>query len=260
MNGLKLFSENYINGDCGFTFSYDDGGGETVYTNASEAYLYDQKQATQYLGEYDSDATSEFIDIVFKNWQGAEVERTINRLVLLNHNIKAMTAYSWDGAAWQAIAGGALAANTAANNIVEFTASVATTRLRVKLDTTQTANQFKAIGELKACLSVLEDALWDSAFNRNDDIQGGSYRLSEGPLVTWKEWTKVSGGLSLGSVTADNLAALTPFMKTAAILTVIFHDDFDLAECYEFSVTSAPRLKLNRKTELYDVTLELEER
>jgi hypothetical protein len=260
MNGLKLFSENYINGDCGFTFSYDAGAGETAYANASQAYLYDQKQATQYLGEYDSDTTSEFVDIVFKNWQGEEVNRAIDRLVLLNHNIKALTAYSWDGSAWAAIAGGTLSANTAANNIIEFTASVTASRLRVKLDTTQTANQFKLIGELKACLSVLEDALWDSSFPRNDDKQGGSYRLSEGPLVTWKEWTKVAGTLSLNNVTPANTATLMPYMKTAAFLTVVFHDDFDLAECYEFSVVSAPRLKLDRKTELYSVSMELDER
>lgn len=260
MNGIKIFSENYVNGDCGFTFSRDSGLGEVIYANTSQDYLYDQKQATQYLGEYASDATSEFIDIVFKNWQGEEVERTIDRLILLNHNVKSMTAYYWDGSAWQIIAGTVLTSLAAANTLVKFAINQTTSRLRIKLYSTQTANQFKAIGELKACLSVLEDALWDSSFPRNDDKQGDSYRLSEGPLVTWKEWTKVSGTLTLDSVSLANTTLLMPYMKTAAFLTVVFHDDYDLSECYEFAVSSAPRLKLDRKTELYSVSMELDER
>jgi len=249
MNGIKVFGENFVNGDCGYTFSSGDSG---------QAYLYDQNQATKWTSSGSNDTTEESIIVIFKNWQGEEVNRTFDRIILLETNFAQMAADYWDGSAWQVIteAGITLAAD---HKLVEIASAITASRFRLRCTTVQSGTD-KALGELKVCAAVLDSPRWESSFSRRDEKKGDSYRLAEGSLVSWKEWTKVEGTLSLDSVARADMELLLPFMKTAAFLTLVLHDDFDLADCYEFAVSSAPRLQLDRKTELYDLSMELAER
>jgi len=250
MNGLKIFSENYLN-------EYDTIA--VISGDAMKAYLYDQKQVTQWSSSGSDDVTEESIDITFKNWQGEAVDRTFDRLVILNHNLKAITADYWNGAAWVAI-GEATLTLAAAYTIIEIATPITAGRMRVNCTTTQTVNAEKVIGELKVCLSVLEDVAWRSSFPRRDSMRGGDYRLSDGALVAWKEWTKAGGTLSLDNVLLADLQILMLFSKSNALLTLVFYSDFDLSETFEFVVANAPNPKLDRKMALFTVSLELEER
>ena len=95
MNGLKIFSENFLN-------QYDTIA--VVSGDAMKGYLYDQKQDTQWSSSGSDDVTEESIDITFLNWQGEAGDHTFDRIIILNHNLKAITADYWNGAAWVAIA------------------------------------------------------------------------------------------------------------------------------------------------------------
>ena len=249
MNGIKVFGENFVNGDCAYAFSSGDSG---------QAYLYDQKQATKWTSSGSSASTEESIAITFKNWQGEEVNRTFDRIILLETNFALMGADYWDGSAWQAISEAALTL-AAEHKIIEIASPITASRFRLRCTTVQSGTE-KYLGELKVCESVLDAPRWESSFSRRDDKKGDSYRLAEGDLVSWKEWTKVEGTLSLSSVARADLDEIIPYMKTATFLTLVLHDDFDLSDCYEFAVSSAPRVQLDRKTELYDVNMELAER
>jgi len=250
MNGLKIYGENFVTEFCTIT---------PVSGAATQDYLFDQNQDTKWASDGSSDIIEESLDITFKNWQGEEVNRTFDRLVILNHNLKAITADYYDGAAWVSIPEATLTL-ASGYTIIELAAPVTAGRVRINCLTTQVANEEKSIGELKVCLAVLEEPAWRSNFPRRDSMRGGDYRLAGGPLVAWKEWTKVSGTLSLENIALASLDAILPYMKQAAPMTVVFWEDFDPAEVYEFLVVNAPQIQIDRKMRLFSASLSLEEK
>ena len=250
MNGLKIYGENFVNEYCDII---------PVSGSGTKNYLFDQRQATKWLSEGSSDIIEESLDTTFKNWQGEAVERAFDRLVILNHNLKAITADYYNGAAWVSIPEATLTLSSA-YTIIEIPTPISAGRVRLNCSTTQIANEEKNIGEFKICLSVMEEPAWISDFPRRDVMLGGDYRLAGGPLVAWKEWTKVSGVLSLKNVALTSLDALLPYMKRAEYLTMVFWQDFDPAEVYEFQIVNAPQIQIDRKKQLFSISLSLEER
>lgn len=252
MNGIKIFSQNWLDQYATITASSGD---------AVKAYLYDQNQDSKWSSEGSSDATEESLEIIFNNWQGSELDRDFNRIILLNHNIKSCGFDYWDGAAWVEIAAAAFAAEDSAYTYIELAAPVSAGRVRVRPGTTQVANQDKEIGELKFCLAVLDGTQqWLSAFNRADQQSSGAYRTGEGRLVAWREWVRFAASGTLSDVSLADYQLLQPYMKTSALITVVFHEDLDPSECFECAVVTPPRTTLDRKTERYKVTLELQEK
>ena len=254
MNALKIFGENFVNGDCGFTYSSG---------SATGLYLYDQKPATQWASVGSNDTTEESIAVIFKNWQGSEVSRTFDRVIILGHNLKTLAVDYWDSGAtaWVEIAATVLSGLTAANTLIELVTPVSSSRVRIRATTTQAANAEKAIGELKFCQSIITGSqLWRSDLPRTDDQKSGSYRVGDGGLVFWREWAKFGASGTVYDVSQTDHDLLFPCLKTGLFYTVIFWDDFDLTECFEIALTGAPHHTLNRKTRLYEISLTMEER
>ena len=252
MNAIRLYGENFINADCGYTFL----SGSTL-----ESYLYDQKPASQWSSSGSDDTTEETIEIVFKNWQGAEVTRTIDTLILLNHNIKSGGADSWSGTAWVEIASAAISDNDEDNLIIDLSASVSTSRIRFRLNTTMVENAEKVIGEVKACLNIFDGSqLWLSSFARSDVQQAGSYNLAGGSLVQWREYARLNGALDLYDVSKTNRDTLFPYFTANGWLTIALYYDHDPSAVYEVAIVSAPNEMIDRKTELYSLSMEVKER
>lgn len=252
MNGLKIFTENWLNEHSDILCSSGD---------TNNAYLCDQKQDTKWASESSNDATQETIEIVFNNWQGAEVDRNIDRIIFLNHNLKAGGVDYWSAGAWVEIAEATFTGLASAYTFIELTAPVVTSRIRVRLDTTQTANEDKEIGELKFCEKILDGTqLWRSDIPRSDSQLAGTYRTGEGRLVFWREWTKFAASGYLQEVTLANKNTLLPYLKSGGFITIVFYQDFDPTECFECALVEGPRFSLDRKSELFEVSLNLEER
>jgi hypothetical protein len=253
MNGIKICSENYINEYCSI---------EPTSGSATKNYLFDQNQATKWVSEGSNDNIIEHIDITFKNWQGEEINRDFNRIIILNHNLKFVTFEYYNGTDWINIPGAGLIIENEAYTIIEITQPppIPVSRIRLNCKTTQIANQEKQIGELKICKSILEEPEWLSDFSRNDSMRGNDYRLAGGKLVSWKEWTKVSGKLSIENVSLDNLNILLPYMKQNEFIIVIFYQDFNISDIYEFQIVNAPNFNINRKERLFNLSLSLEEK
>ena len=247
---IEVLSENYVNGDCTIAVTSGD---------ATKAYLYDQKPATAHLSSGSNDATTETVDVSFKNWQGAAVVRTFDRIILLGHNYKAITADYYDGAAWQPITEATLTL-AAANTIIEIATPISATRVRVVAATTQVANAEKYLGELKVCLNLVSLGLALTDWQPSGEQKAGAYRLAGGPLVAWKEWTRLAGTLSLENVLKTTKDTLLPYLKASGFITLVFHADFDASEVYEFSIASAPAWAVDRKAELFSLSMELRER
>ena len=251
MNALKIFSQNWLDENCTITPSSGD---------ATKAKFYDQKQATQWLSEGSNDAVEESVEISFNNWQAEAVDRTFNRIIILNHNLKTCAFDYWDGAAWQVIAEAAMTAETEAYTYIELATPVSATIIRMRPATTQVVDAEKAIGELKFCNSIIDGAQqWLSSLPRSDDQQSGSQRTGEGRIISWREWTKFGAAGTISNVSLADLNLLLPYLKAAQFVTVVFYEDFDLSECYECAIVQAPNHTINRKTRLFDVSLELKE-
>lgn len=252
MNALKIFSQNWLDENCAITVLSGD---------ATKAYLYDQNQARQWVSVGSSDAIEESLEIIFKNWQGSEVSRTFDRIILLNHNLKSCAFDYWDGAQWVIITPAALANVTVAYTYIELVTPISATRVRVRPATTQTANAEKAIGELKFCQKILPGTqLWLSALTRSDEQQSDSVYTGEGRLIFWKDWTRFAMSGNLVDVTLADHDLLFPYLKSAQFVTIVFYNDFDLTECFECAIVSSPGHTLDRKTKLFEISLELKER
>lgn len=249
-DAIEILTENYVNADDTIAVTSGDG---------TKAYLYDQKPSTCHLSSGSSDIIPETIDVTFKNWQGSAVNRTFDRIILLGHNYKAITADYYNGSAWVAIAEATLTLS-AANTIIEIATPITAGRVRVVAATTQTANAEKYLGELKVCASVVSLGLCLSNWQPTGEQKGEAYRLSGGSLVSWKEWTKLSGTLSLENVLKATKNLVLPYIKTGGFLTLVFYGDYDASEVYEFAIVSPPSIGVDRKAELFNLGIELRER
>jgi hypothetical protein len=247
---ISFWGENYVNKDCDITVT---SGDTTV------PYLYDQKPATALLSSGSNDTITETTTIAFKNWQGNAVTRTFDRIVIQGHNLKAITAEYYNGSAWVAIAEAALTLSSA-NTVISIATPISAQQVRLNAATTQVANAEKYIGELKICAFIVSLGETLSDWQPSGEQKSGSFRLAGGAQVAWKEWTKISGVLSLENVSKATKDALLPYLRAAGFITLAFYPIFDAAEVYEFSIVSAPAWAVDRKASLFSLSLELQER
>lgn len=132
----KILTKNYVSADCTITVSHSD---------ASKGYLYDRDKDSKWLTSgANDDAMVASIEVVFKEGSTA-VDRTIDRLLLVNHNLANWDFYSWDGAAW--VLQASENTDSASTTYKSFTA-VTTAKVKIECDVTQVADAEKFIGEM----------------------------------------------------------------------------------------------------------------
>lgn len=135
MSEPRIFTKNYVMADDIFVSTH---GGTT-------AYLYDRNSSTQWVtAGANSDATSVDLEISFYE-NGVAQTRTIDTMFMLNHNLKEWTLYQWNGSSYVSVTSNN--ADSGANR-VQSLSSFSTTKIKLSMLKTQTANQEKAIGEL----------------------------------------------------------------------------------------------------------------
>lgn len=143
----RFFTRNFLNVNCDITVSSGD---------AFKHRLYDKdKNSTWVTSGENSDATESSVIVVFKEGED-ELERTIDTVILLNHNLEDPILEYWNGSAWTSLDSETDLTSGVAT-VMEFNA-VVTSRIRVRNSQTITTNQEKFIGELIACAVQLEFA------------------------------------------------------------------------------------------------------
>lgn len=140
---LYLYTKNYITEDCDFSVSHDDTFIER---------MFDRDNESQWISSgANSDATEVVIDITFKEGS-VEIEREIDTVILINHNLEDPILEYWDGSAFQSL-DSETDLTSGAYTKFSFNA-VSTTILRIRNSQTITTNAEKAIGEIIACAEL----------------------------------------------------------------------------------------------------------
>lgn len=149
--------------------------------------LWDRNKETQWSSIGSNDATQENIIIDFG------VVKTIGAVFLDNVNLKGFKIQYWDGSAFQDLAGAGETVYALSSWYKEFTA-VSTQKIKIVMDTTQTANQQKKIGEVYLCDKVYTLPDTEGFDYKPDTLEiGGSYRLGNGNQETYHVVTKWLG-------------------------------------------------------------------
>lgn len=143
MSEPLILTKNYVNADDAITVSHGDG---------SKGYLYDRDKDSKWLTSGANDDATE-VSIIVEFYEGTEaVERTIDRVLLINHNLKNWELEYWDGSAWQP-----LTSETTDGADVTFKSfsEQTTEKVRLLCTETQIADAEKFVGEfIVAALAV----------------------------------------------------------------------------------------------------------
>ena len=239
---MELLGENWINANCNIGVSETD-----------KVYMYDQKRSTQWVSEN----LALTMNILFYDNLGNSVERDFNRIILNNMQTGAKSIafkYRKDGA-WTYT--GKIPVGTTDLDYV-FSSSVPIIGDGVQLQFYDCDN-LPRLGELKVCNSIFDmDAL--TSFERKDYSKQGSYYVNSGSIVRWKEFAKKSGILSIANLSKTDRDLVYTAIDANDFFTIIFYEDYDAKEIYEYALTSMPSEVFDRKTQLFLMSLDLTER
>jgi len=141
----KFYTKNYVDGNASFTMSHG--------SNFTER-LYDGDKNSQYqTSGANSDATQVTIEVEFQE-AGVAISRTVDYVIMLNHNFDDYDIDYWDGSAWQDW--NAVASGAGGGSDVISVSSQSIQKFRVRVSATSTANAEKAIGQMIACEEKLD--------------------------------------------------------------------------------------------------------
>jgi hypothetical protein len=125
-----------VSGDCTITVSHGNG---------SKSNLYDRDKVSKWqTSGANNDATVVSIEVVFKEGSTA-IDRAIDSLLLINHNLKNWDFYYWNGSSYVLLTG----ENTdSASTTFKSFSIVTTSKVKLEVDSTQTLNAEKFVGEM----------------------------------------------------------------------------------------------------------------
>ncbi len=136
MSEPKIWSKGFVTADCLVTVSHSD---------AVKPALYDRDNASKWISDGANDDTTE-VSIEVEFFEGlTAVDREIDRLLLINHNLKNWEFFTWDGEDW--VSQAAETDDDEDTTLKTFT-PVTTSKIRLVCDETQTADAEKFVGEL----------------------------------------------------------------------------------------------------------------
>lgn len=107
-------------------------------------------------------------------------------------------------------------------------------------------------------LLLLDKAL--SSFSPSGYLRGGYHYTAGGSLITWKEFAKNSGSLTLENLPAALKQKLECLCEENVFLTFIFYGSYDLAQSGEYAITAPLKAELRRDGGLWTLRLEITEK
>jgi len=225
---LLIYGENFVNSQNTYTLSSGTGA----------EYLYDQKYDTQYSSSLSSEGTAETIQIDFNDRSGLAVSRTIDTIMLMNCNFKNFKIEYWDGASWILIPESdyTVKDNVQANLLIEMSSPISTMKIKITATHTISGENEKRLGEIKACLFILEVR---SPFNfiRSDWENGGNYRLYNGTLILYTNVVKVDGSISFTYMSKEDYNKIINKIRNKEWLTIIPYYGFMPNGVYEIKAS-----------------------
>ncbi len=236
-----FFSKNYLK-----TSAYGDGESTSDLQN-----LYDNDVNTVLqTGGLPYEKT-----IFFTDNFGNIVNRTFDTLIILNTNIKSLTISASDnkGVYTPVIA---LTDNTEKNVFKNVESKITTSSIKIAI--TEADAPYAEIGELKICNFLLGlCALTNS--KESKDCNAESFRTANGRLIHYKDFSKWNNGLEMDNLSKAHFDILTEEIKAEEELIIAPYLDFEIKAVYECYVNPEITYDIDRKTELYKLSVDAEE-
>ncbi len=238
--------------------------GEGTIYNAID---YDRN--TKYESTGSNDSTTEYLDITFYTADGEHESRTLDKLILLNTNVKYFKLYknNWNGSGWDGWVEVLSVTNNADSSLIESFTQISTYRVKLEMYTTIVANQDKYVGEFIVTSLLYEATMPMDVFNIKDIQDKNIQRLYDGTaqmVVFYNKWAASIEFHQISKTELNNLKDIYD-LNTAFIVILEPYDyngDYDKPEeCYRVIWTSAWEQKYytNVKGAGYNVKLTLEE-
>lgn len=184
-----------------------DGDTDIISTSSGSAtidFIYDYNGSVQWVSQGSDDSTQEIIDIIFLNVDGNKIQRTVDRLILINCNLKDFKVqYSdWISGSWTAwadIAGTTFTTNSDSNLILSISQGFYW-RIRLVMNKTFVADDEKKIGQFIITSVKYELPEPMTAYNIKNVSGVNIYRLYNGQLNKVIRHDKYAATVEFGQV------------------------------------------------------------
>lgn len=192
------------------------------------------------------------LTVYFADIYGNPTARTIDTLILQDTNIQNLTlAYEKNGAYTTLLS---VASNTESTVLVKAENAVTTSSIQITISATNPATVNAKLGVYGFVCNLL--ALTDS--NYKIAANQGDYRVVSGDYIHWADYKKWVGKVKMENLPKDQFDALTA-QADKGEMTVVPYTELEATAIYECGVNREYSYELDRKTELFSLTLELNE-
>lgn len=195
--------------------------------------------------------------IFFTDRYGNIVNRTLDTLIINDTNIVNMTVESLDGLGNYSTAF-TISDNNKDSLIIQLENPINTSSLRFTVPDDTYNPQSINIGYMGA-FNYLCNLLALTDGNFENKANYGSYRLVSGALVHYADYKKWSCKLKMENLPQEQFNILASQARDFGEITVIPYQDLEADELYECAVNREISYAVDRKTELFNLELELNE-
>jgi hypothetical protein len=150
---IQFYDNNTINVEATYTF--------TSATNSLSFFLYDENRLNKLTSLGSNDSTDEVYQINYSE------SKTFDAIHIDNHNVKAGKIEYWNGSSWMNFSTPITYSGETESTHFHIFNSVSTTAIRLTMNTTQTVNSEKYVGQLRAISLLGEVSSNPSEFDPN---------------------------------------------------------------------------------------------
>lgn len=194
------------------------------------------------------------LTLFFTDRYGNPTSRKIDTLILQNTNIKKLTVSYLNNGGYTALFN--VSNNTASTVFLKAQSAVETSSLQIDIPSTDNPAEISGrFGVYGFICNLL--ALTDS--NYKNEANAGGYRVVNGNYIHYFDYKKWSAKVKMENLAQDQFTLLSEQAQNIGEITAIPYQDLFIDAVYECAVNPEIAYGLNRKTELFNLTLELNE-
>lgn len=195
--------------------------------------------------------------IFFADRYGNIVNRTIDTLILNNTNIVNMTVSKSDGLGNYTTAF-TVSGNDKTDLIIQLENPITTSSLRFTVNDDTFNPEYINIGYMGVFAYLCNlCALTESDYKK--DANYGGYRVVNGSYIHYADYNKWTAKIKMENLPQAQFNLLTNQVDEFGELTVIPYQDLEAQAIYECGVNREYSYSLDRKTSLFELTLECNE-
>lgn len=192
------------------------------------------------------------LTIYFADRYGNPTTRTIDTLILQDTNAKNLTVAYEESGSYSTLL--TLANNTDSTVLLKAATPVQTSSIQITFGATNPAELTAKMGIYGFICNLL--AITDSQYKI--DANNGGFRVVSGAYIHWADYKKWVAKIKMENLPQEQFNALTG-QADKGEMTVIPYKDLEADEIHECAVARDYTYGIDRKTELFNLELELNE-